>query len=190
MNYPLYVREFSMDRMFETDCQTYARSRYFPFPMKNALSRLSRYNGHIFSTDYILCPIYDDKTFQVGVTGSVEEKEESTCAILRELGEEIGVIPKVDSIRSVKLYEWRRFDKPDTEFTVYETNIKDCGFVSKDDDGVVFSQEIDRTDKKVGCYVYGIKKDVVDFLNRENIYVYGSDDHIIGIAAVCVSYLR
>lgn len=184
MNFPIYVREFAKSEWVQSDCKTHPRSQYFPFPMKNALYRLQNV---IKPTDYILCPIYDDYTFQIGVTGTVEENEQFQNAMLRELGEEIGLVP--NEMRYVKAYEWRRFGKPDTQFVVYEANINECEPVCENEHGADLSENNDRTDKKVGCFVYGSKDSILEFLNKEDIYCYHSGDHIIGIAGVCMRFI-
>lgn len=187
MTFSIYARLFTEHQIIRT-AEVYKKSRYLPFPMKNAFLRLSSFTGCIKSSDYILGPIYDDNTFQIGVTGTVEEKEEFEHAIVRELGEEIGVIP--EKITYFKTYEWRRFDKPDTKFSVYYSNIGDCLPVQFDKHGVNLSSNNDRTDQKVGCFVFGHIENMKSFLNQQAIYFYGSEDHIIGVCAVNVGELR
>ena len=52
--------------------------------------------------------------------------------------------------------------------------------------GAVISKENDDRSQKVGCFVYGSKNVVQNFL-KSNIYVYDSPDTIIGVAAIKVS---
>jgi hypothetical protein len=181
----LYVREFNSNKMIETDTVAYTPSRYFPFPMKDGLSRALGDKGYIRPTDYILGPIYDGKEFQIGVTGSVEINEEPIHAVARELGEEIGIVPKYSNgTVLIKNYSWRRQNKVDVQFHIYEAYIKNCIPVLEHLHQAVLSKNSDRSDAKVGCFVYGDKKSVIDFLGSEKIYVYNSADGIIGIAAI------
>lgn len=184
----LLIRTFSSSSVSESTTDTYSCSRYFPFPMKHALFKLSGPFGCIRSDDYILCPLYDDNAFQIGVTGTVEEKEQFEHAMMRELGEEIGVVPT--KLNKLKIYNWQRHDKPDTEFHVYYTNLQSCLAVDPDKHGESFSQNSDRNDQKVGCFIYGDIDEIKSFLSQEKIGVYGSPDHIIGVVAVKMTELR
>jgi hypothetical protein len=182
---PLYVREFNSDKVLETDTRTYYPSKYFPFPMKDALSRALGNKGYIRPTDFILGPIYTGKDFQVGVTGSIEIDEEPVHAIARELGEEIGIVPKHNNHTfPIKNYSWRRQNKVDVQFHIYEAYIKNCIPVLEHQHQAMLSKNQDRKDAKVGCFVYGDKKSILNFLNSDKIYVYNSNDGIIGIAAL------
>ena len=184
----LLIRTFIAENIVESTTQLYPCSRYFPFPMKHALFRLSGPFGCIRSSDYILCPLYDDNKFQIGVTGTVEEKETFDHAIVRELGEEIGIVPM--NLHKLKIYNWQRQDKPDTEFHVYYTNLERCIAVDSSKHGEVIRENDDRIDQKVGCFIYGSLNEVKSFLGQEKINIYGSTDQIIGIVAIKMSDLR
>jgi len=160
----------------------YNLSRYFPFPMKNSLKKLYE-KGYIRHTDYLLCPIYSTGDFQIGVTGSVEKGEEPHISVCRELGEEIGVVPK-ERPWIINEYLWRRQNKQLIKFYTYQMYIKDCVPVLEHQHQAILSKNVDRNDMKVGCYVYGDRKNVLAFLNSERIYVYRSMDGIIGVCAI------
>ena len=177
----VYVRKFSERNVHETDTESYPFSKYFPQPIKSAF--LKSCNGYMRKTDYVLGPIYSELDFQVGVTGSVEHGEPYKLAIARELGEEIGLIPSHE--RDLELISSYRHKGRTTN--VYELYIKHSQPVLEHQHLAKLSKTRDNRKKKVGCFVYGTKKDILDFLGSDSIYIYDSTYDIIGVAAVKVS---
>jgi hypothetical protein len=183
----IYTREFNSDKVIKATTNVYPLSKYFPYPMKDGLFKSLGNKGYIRLTDYILGPIYDTKEFQIGVTGSVEINEEPIHAIARELGEEIGIVPKNSkSTRLIKEYTWKRLNKCDVQFHIYDAYIKDCIPVLEHQNQALLSKDKDRKDSKVGCFIFGNKKAVLDFLGSKKIYYYKSGDGIIGVGAIRV----
>jgi hypothetical protein len=176
------IRLFNGKTVIETSLgDKYKVSKYFPAPMKDALRKALSSKGYIRGSDYIICPVYSSKDIQFGVTGSVEEQETSVNGLARELGEEIGIVPKDNySPWLLGKYNWSK----NREFTIYEVYIKHCMPVAEHQNGAVLSKTKDDRSKKVGGFVYGTKKDVLDFLESEKIFVYKSGDDIVGIAAI------
>ncbi len=180
----VYVREFKENKFSESDTTYYPLSTYFPYPMKDALHNLVA-TGHIRKSDYILGPIYKNtKDLQIGVTGTVENKEETKQTTARELGEEIGLVPiDKDFLDVVKCYNHNN-----KSFIVYTLDIKNSFPVLDHQHDAVLSKYED-TKTKVGCFVHGTKKTICNFLNKKNIYVYNSNDGIIGVGAIRVGLL-
>lgn len=177
----VFVRYFNSTNVVETTFAEYKISKYFPSPMKDGFRKALGSKGYIRGSDYILCPVYSSKDIQLGVTGSVEEGESILNGLCRELGEEIGIVPKdKDSPWLLGKYNWSK----DRDFTVYEVYIKHCIPVAEHQHGAVLSKTQDNRNKKVGAFVYGTKKDILTFLNSEKIYVYKSNDDIVGVACV------
>jgi hypothetical protein len=119
----------------------------------------------------------------------VEEKEKFDDAIVRELGEEIGLVPELKII-PWKKYSWRRYQKPDTEFHIYHLSLGNCLTVEESKHGQSLTTSSDRYDQKVGCFVHGEENNIKSFLNAYKIYFYANNDKIIGICAVNVGELR
>jgi len=137
--------------------------------------------GYIREDDYIIGPLYKRGNFQIGMTGTVEEKESFHNAAAREMGEEIGLIPRDSGLKIIRTNSYDKGDKKIT-FTVYDAYIKKCMPVLGHQDNAELSKNNDSVDK-VGCYIYGTKKDILDFLDGQ-IYRYKSPDEIIGLAAI------
>lgn len=85
----IYVRKFDRNNFEKTDTIKYPPSKYFPKSMSVALKIGLSNKGYIRSNDYIIGPLYKSGEFQIGMTGTVEEKEPFTIAAAREMGEEI-----------------------------------------------------------------------------------------------------
>ena len=179
----VFVRYFNGKNSVETTFEKgkFRMSKYFPAPMRDAFKKALGSKGYIRGSDYILCPVYSSKDIQMGVTGSVEEGESTLNGLSRELGEEIGIVPKdKDSPWLLGKYNWSK----DRDFNVFEVYIKHCIPVAEHQHGAVLSKADDNRNKKVGAFVYGSKKDILDFLGSEKIYVYKSNDDIVGVACI------
>jgi len=151
------------------DEKKYNESVYFPRYMKKAIEKL-----YIRDNEFILGPIYSNNDFQIGLTGTVKKGETYKNAIIREIGEEVGLIP--DERYLTVLY----FSKG---YKVYVIHINDCIPINRRESSTSINDNQD-TKKKVGCYIYGSKNDVTKYFSRKNIYLYDSNDDIVGIAAV------
>jgi hypothetical protein len=178
----IYVRKFDQNGYEKSDTIKYPVSRYFPKSMLVSLKIGLGKNGPIRTDDYIIGPLYKSGEFQIGMTGTVEEKESSHHAAARELGEEIGLVPKNDF--ALKPIRTNSYDKGGKKiiFTVYDAYIKKCMPVLAHQNNADLSKGNDCSNK-VGCYVYGLKRDILDFLNGQ-IYRYKSEDDIVGLVAI------
>lgn len=162
-------------------------SKWFPSPMEKAFAKL--YGKEIRKDDYILGPLYKEGDFQVGATGTLERDESYSCAMARELGEEIGLVPTVskhsrkatDNFTEIGSYRYGRGGSK--MMRVYSLYIKDTIPVKEFEHGADLSKSVDDKKRKSGCFVYGSKKDILTFLERE-IYHYDSPDSIIGVVGV------
>ena len=148
--------------------------------------------GKIRESDYILGPLYKTKKgrpkdLQIGVTGGIAVQEPNWVAASRELGEEIGLVPKSKS----DLYKLHKGTYKTRwgykEMQVYDLYIRDTAPVRDHQHGVKVTSREDHPSLKVGCLVYGSRKQVFDFLSRENIYIYYSEDTIMGLGAIKAS---
>jgi len=175
----LFVREFNTNTVYDTDTNTYPLSSYFPEQMRDALKKAMSKNGYIRKSDYILGPIYKSGDVQIGCTGTVENNEEMDQAMIRELGEEIGIVP----LKKSYLFLVKKYTESNRTFHVYESYIKHCIPVLDHQHGAVLSRNKD-SKNKVGCYIYGDKKTVLNFLNSETINIYKNTDSIIGVGAI------
>jgi len=171
----IYVRKFDAPAHVKTDTSEYRVSRYFPRSMVEGLKKALQ-GSFIREDDYIIGPIYSAGDFQIGMTGKMEEKETAHQAVQREMGEEIGLVPKSKS-GLTGLISWK--SKEGVTFNVFNIYIKDCTPVLEEQN---HSQGPD-SKNKVGCYVYGSKQDVLKFLDS-HIYRYKSGDDIVGLAAI------
>lgn len=205
MSFGIYVREFGESKCYSSNTNVYPPSKYFPFPMKDMLYRSKK----IKLDDYIICPLYIKQgnkggDFQFGVTGTVEDKEEFDETLKRELGEEVGLIPKrdssidssIDSSRDLlinKKYKWKRAGRESIDFVIYELSISQCCRLDetdiKDVSKILPRDEL-TNQKKIGCFVYGNLPDILKYLNSTQIYRYPSEDDINGVVAIQVKIAR
>lgn len=184
---PIYIRKFTSNQYERSDTSQHTPSKYFPRSMVDGLKIALGKNGYIRHDDYIIGPLYRLGDFQIGMTGTVEEKETFHNAISRELGEEIGLVPKANnSLNVLKVSRYEKQTKKIT-FTVYDIYIKHCNPVTEYQDNAILSKNKDCNDK-VGCFIYGNKKDILDFLNSK-IYRYKSEDDIIGLVAIQADHI-
>ena len=178
----IYVRKFSQNNYEKSDTNTYPVSRYFPKTMSVALKIGLSGRGYIRLDDYIIGPLYKGGDFQIGMTGTIEEKESPYNAAAREMGEEIGLIPKDNN--ALKIIRSDSYEKGNRRitFTVYDAYIKKCIPVLEFQNEADLSKTKDSYDK-VGCYIYGTKRDILEFLEGP-IYCYKSPDEIVGLVAI------
>lgn len=187
MDTVVYYRKFDTKKVIKTtliECNSF--KSFFPTPMRVSLDRALSIKGKISENDWILCPLYDEQNFQIGVTGFVELKEQIKNGAARELGEEIGLIPeKNEYLHLIQENIWYKKDKNHVDFPVFDIYIKNCIPVPEHLDGKKIGQYGDDKNRKVGCYVYGEQIELLKFLESEKIFRYSSGDKIIGVAMVC-----
>lgn len=177
----MYIRKFSQQSCVQIEPGEYKKSTYLPMPMKKCL----QYLAEAIPDTYILCPWYENgQDYQIGLTGTVKKGEGYTDAVMREIGEEIGLIPLV--VSKFRSYPW---GGPLGNFAVYTAKISDCSKVPPEKHDTIVSEGKDQREKKVGCFVYGSLIHVLDFLNSSEIYRYYSPDGIGGIVGVKISDL-
>ena len=130
--------------------------------------------------DYILCPIYGTEKyfseFQFGATETRKNNETSYNCLKRCLGEELGIRinsePEnvlVDSV-GTEIYCFNILDPKITKL-VNRIEETDSGIDNK-----VLS--------KVASIIYGSEKNILKFLDTENILRDENSDNIVGIASV------
>ena len=158
-------------------------TRYFPKPLITALKKVG-------SDQFILGPVYRNGNVQLGVTGSAHKDDSYLSTAFRELGEEIGLVPKAAS--SLQLTYSGNFPTcigREKFIKVYLTRLSELEPVAEKDHNSAVEAKDDRT-KKVGCIVAGTRSQVLAFLNKENIFRFFSTDDIVGIAAVSCKSAR
>jgi 8-oxo-dGTP pyrophosphatase MutT (NUDIX family) len=174
-----YKRFFENSNIISIPTTNLTYSNYFPNSMYHALN-----SNLILDDDYILCPLYRNGDFQVGITGGVKINEKFEDAALRECGEEVGLIPKV-----LKTIEYGSVGNK--KITVYVCDIKNSEAVSeqfhwKKNE----NEEKDSNDKKIGVIIYGCKDKILEYMKNDKIYRYYSSDAIVGIVCVKVGRIR
>jgi hypothetical protein len=192
MSYPIFVRRFEEKKAFLSNTSIIPPSRYVPFPMKDSLYRALNNFSDMNVEDYIIGPLYSQTVeksveFQIGVTGTVESKEDFPITVSRELAEEVGLLPNsMKHLREIKKYKWKRAGRDDTEFHVYFIAIGDCLPVKETK---CLSNDQAHEMKKAGCFVYGSEKSILKFLNQDEIIRYQSNDCIEGVVAIQISVI-
>lgn len=179
----IFIRKFNSKVIELTSSHDYDFSGFFPKGLKDAFQGLfENPDVKLTAEDYILCPIYERGDFQVGVTGTVQKDEKSIDAACRELGEEIGCIPIHESL----MKEVGVHTNCKRQTVIYAIYLGQCISVPDHLDNVNVAKSIDDKTRRIGCFVFGSKKNVVNFLFQKKINRYYSDDKIVGIAAVTV----
>lgn len=155
--------------------------------MKETLRRLLK---KTVGDTYILGPVYkqNDKGVnycQIGITGTISMIgnviETAEQAIVREICEEVGVVPDVRQLKAIHILATKI-----KEFTGYTISINNCipfpSALSK------FSANIrDVRGKKVGCFVYGSESEILNYLDSSVSYKLPSPDNIIGLMAILIT---
>jgi len=157
-------------------------SKYFPWSIKKMLYNLRPLLLH--RKYYVLCPYYYEGDIQIGVTGTCLQGELPINAIHRELGEEIGLVPKsIDSFTSKSTIERKTVSGIRT-VSSYSLDIGNTRPVlpHRNNEDIVKGRE-DNINAKVACIVYGSESQVKNFLGRD-LYFYKSDDGIAGVVAL------
>lgn len=97
------------------------------------------------------------------------------------------MVPKdLEHLHLIKKYNQVRREVP-YEFFVYHVEIKDCTPVLSHHHNANLNMSPGGcTHDKIGCYVHGEKKDILEFMNLKNIYTYMNNDRIVGVSAICV----
>lgn len=176
------VRYFNEDKPVEKN--NLKVSRHLPYIMKQIL-----YDSRILDKHYMLCPLYPEGDFQIGVTGrlekrlnSQESKESPKLGMDRELKEEIGI--KVYNFRDIKPSVVHLGGEKHSYG--YIVNINDCTYTTGGEIKIgVHTGNI----KKVGCIVFGNKSQINSYMNAP-VIPYTDSDGIIGVVAVSVGDIR
>lgn len=188
LNFPSKIRITNMSityRIFDhsSSCVTIPSaeavfSSHLPSPMQKALESLPLHH-------YILCPVYEEASgfeFQVGMTGTCKTDETEMQALIREMGEELALLPRkgliVDAMRGPY------GDCPSTTFFTAKIPFDDCVPAEK----IAVSSAVDDC-RKVGCFVHGSKAQLLSFLSSEKFVRLSSSDTVVGLAAVQVEFL-
>lgn len=165
-------------------------STYLPYPLEDTLFD-SVQQGLISIDDYIIGPLYEEKwrrgrrgslEIQIGVTGGMKYNETSEQAIKREMGEETGLIPK----RPVQVYK-EEYGERGNIMTTYLVNVDDSVLLPYNKNNVTVNRHKDMRGHKVGSIIYGDLDTIREILDKDNIYLYKSEDNIVGIGAMRVS---
>lgn len=180
---PFYVRKFSHTTYEESDTKTYSISTYFPPIMRDTLLELIK-RGKIGQNSYILGPVYKAGDIQIGVTGTSKGRETFYSAMIRELGEELGIYP-VENKDMPEIY----FDNRVKKYATYSLDVSKAENIAETLDGMIVGQGRDIKRNKVGVIVYGTKNDCLKYLNSK-IYRFSSEDAIIGVGAIKVGDVK
>lgn len=173
----IYVRKFGA-KLQKATTNEFPISTFFPKAMKQSFLHALD-DGKIRLTDYVLCPLYKEGDFQIGVTGSVKVEEKIRDATSRELGEELGCIPSDNE----HLNKLKRYAEGKKTYSIYSMQISKTIPVPCHLHNVNISKKQDQRDEKVGCFVHGSYKDIVGFIQKQNNRYYSSDA-IVGLAAI------
>lgn len=157
-------------------------SNHLPDAMLRALETLPLHH-------YILCPVYEEAgfEFQVGMTGTCKIGETEIQALIREMGEELALLPRKGLIVDAKRSSYYESIHAARTIFVAKIPIDDCVSAEKI---IVSSAEDDiHLPRKIGCFVHGSKVQLLSFLNSEKFVRLSNTDAVIGLAIVKVEFL-
>lgn len=180
----IYIRKFSEQKSESVLIEKERIVPYFPKEMEDGFFRLIS-EGILNPTDWILCPIYSDDKIQIGITGTVKYGESSEEAMSRELGEEVGLFPTSLGDKII-LTKWSNYFN--RNFTVFFSYIKHTIPVPKYLDNCTLVEGKDNRNK-VGCYIYGEKENLLEYLGNSRINRYKNEDDLIGISMIPIKDL-
>lgn len=182
----VYIRRnFNKREVVAVDSSKLKLSPFFPKPMRSALREQCK--KIMLPSHYILCPVYNTGDVQIGITGTAEKGEKPYQSMARELGEEVGLLPKsAGHLKYLSGGTYRSKHSVKTQI-VFAINIKDTQPLLDSQHMVSVSKGKDDKSRKVGCFVYGTEKAMVEYIAREKIYRYKDFDNIVGLAVVNAS---
>ncbi len=175
----VYIKYFDRKSITLSNVKKNIISNFFPKPLLSAFCKAYE-QGLIDKDDWILGPIYPEGDFQIGVTGTVARNETYIEGMIRELGEEIGLIPITQ--KSLQLFSKGK-DRKKRYWQTYLLNISNAIKVQEEEHNMKLNKGRDDKRKKVGCIVYGPKDSIMNFLESEKIYTFKDTDNIAGVAA-------
>lgn len=171
----------------------YFISDYFPRAMKQGFIELVN-QRIIFDDDYIIGPFYYDKNRptpydgQIGFTGGIMSQESDMDGCIREMGEEIGLVPI--NKRDLHIVEEENYRGKTS--TIYACDITKTRPLSYSEHNRDLTRNLgkDQRHRKTGGFVVGKKTEIQNFFNKQYIYRYFSTDNIIGLIAIPVRVIK
>lgn len=162
-------------------------SKYLPQEIRRILAKIGlvRFGG-IPADHLIVCPLYTNKSgcisdYQIGVTGKAKINETNLkIAMWRELGEEIGIVPK--TFADLQVID-QSTSKKTRMYGCYSLNLKDSTILPIT--AKFYSNPApDQTNYRIGCIVHGNIENVQKFFNQPTIPRFANNDDIVGIVAI------
>lgn len=147
----IYLKEFSTKKLSSCSLGEFRRKYEVggsPTFMKIACSRLIKKLGTNF---YLLCAVYKRGSLrdcQLGITGSLKERESFKVGCIREMGEEIGLNTELSRLQCL-----HKYSKNDKDVQVFSVNYRECEPLGEEQYHRN-STKVDHKDKKVGCLIY------------------------------------
>lgn len=156
---------------------------------------LGNLNGYTDIDVWILCPLRidgDSYKIQIGLTGTIKPNETAKNAVIRELGEEIGLYAKEEKAIIVhSAVQPARKQYSARKITIFSVKLQDTQFLPSILEGKVFDQK--DTENKIGCIIYCKASMRNAYLLRNKIFRY-KEDKTMGAGFVHISaimeYLR
>lgn len=162
-------------------------SSHLPAPMGQILTECN-----IPDDNYILCPLYEEGDYQLGVTGKPLFGDRPETGLTRELGEELGIIyvnprslkcqktfrvgQRINYAWTCDISETKRISDNDGNLSYYPPVIPDKAYTR-------FGEIKEDFKVRVGCIVHGDFDKISEYMSNVST-VWSSGDKIIGVIAI------
>lgn len=159
--------------------------------------------GYDMDNTFLICPVYRNKygfpsDFELGVGGTGKNNEHINTTAFRELGEEVGLIPRFR--KKMKDFKFNTDKRNDRTYTSYIIPLKDTKFlnkIQKKNFDEKSNKCKDDSTKKIYCFVFGSENEIKKKLSRKrNINFFGKNlikgvnsDGIIGFGYKPLSFV-
>lgn len=157
--------------------EVFTFSRYL---WKNTIN----YICSLSNENYILGPIYSNNELQIAMSGSVQYTEHNLDGLIREMGEELGVIPQ--DIKDVDFINTQQ--NKNQYMSLYSIPMKNTKPFDENKIGETFGY--DNKQNKVNGIIYGDINEVLSIFDKINGNKPDKGEDIIGICAIPVSLIK
>jgi hypothetical protein len=157
--------------------ENFTFSRYL---WKNTINHICSLSNE----NYILGPVYTNNELQIAMSGSVQYTEQNLDGLIREMSEELGVIPR--DIKDVNFINNQQ--NKNQLMSLYSIHIKNTK--PFDENKIDESFGYDNKKNKVNGIIYGDIKDVLSIFDKIECNKPDKGENIIGVCAIPVSLIK
>ncbi len=157
------------------------------------------FDKNIPDNHYVICPIYATHLdYQLGVTGHVKIGEDPYLALVREAGEEVGILlpSKITKARGDLKIDFPKYQEKklhsEKNCWIFDIGTYPNSFVPKEfnNENIDVHKNDDKNKKGVGVIIHGNLDIITKYLSQDKIYTFRDTDNIIGVVAISIKKAR